>query len=157
MNEGPASMEGNAFYDEVHRRYPQAKFIHVNSAMPEGEIDEALQRGSGAGKYVIAAYASVAANRGTAALGGHLPRLIQNLIATKEPVVLIALGNPYLLRNFPDVAAYIAMYSTVPPSEIAAAKAIFGAIPIGGKLPVSIPGFASVGDGIGMELHVQKR
>jgi beta-N-acetylhexosaminidase len=156
MNEGPASVEGTAFYDEVRKRMPQARFIHANSAMSKNDIDEALQRGSGAGKYVIAAYASVAANRGTAALGGELPGLIQSLIATKKPVVLLALGNPYLLRNFPDVAAYVAMYSTVPPSEIAAAKALFGVIPIGGKLPVSIPGFASVGDGIGVELHVQK-
>lgn len=156
MNEGPASVEGTAFSDEVRRRMPQARFVHANSAMSASEIEEALQRGSGAGKYVIAAYASVAANRGTAALGGELPGLIQSLVATKKPVVLIALGNPYLLRNFPDVAAYVAMYSTVAPSEIAAAKALFGAIPIGGKLPVSIPGFAKVGDGIGMELHVQK-
>jgi beta-N-acetylhexosaminidase len=156
MNEGPASVEGTAFYDEVHKRMPQARFVHANSAMSASDIEEALERGSGAGKYVIAAYASVAANRGTAALGGELPGLIQSLIATKKPVVLVALGNPYLLRNFPDVAAYLAMYSTVPPSEIAAAKALFGAIPIGGKLPVSIPGFAKVGDGISMELHVQK-
>jgi beta-N-acetylhexosaminidase len=156
MNEGPASVEGTAFYDEVHKRMPQARFVHANSAMSANEIEEALQRGAGAGKYVIAAYVSVAANRGTAALGGQLPSLIQELIATKKPVVLVALGNPYLLRNFPDVAAYVAMYSTVPPSEIAAAKALFGAIPISGKLPVSIPGFARVGDGISMELHVQK-
>ena len=148
MNEGPASVEGTAFSDEVRRRMPQARFVQANSAMSESEIDAALERGAGAGKYVIAAYASVAANRGTAALGGALPHLIQNLIATKKPVVLLALGNPYLLRNFPDVAAYLAMYSTVPPSEIAAAKALFGEIPIGGKLPVSIPGFARVGDGI---------
>ena len=150
MNEGAASVEGTAFYDEVHRRMPQAMFIHVSSAMSKSDIDAALQRGAGAGKYVIAAYASVAASRGTAALGGELPELIQGLIATKKPVVLVALGNPYLLRNFPDVAAYLAMYSTVPPSEIAAAKALFGAIPVSGKLPVSIPGFARVGDGISL-------
>lgn len=148
MNEGPSSVEGTAFSDAVRHRMPQARFVQANSAMSESEIDAALGRGAGAAKYVIAAYASVAANRGTAALGGELPRLIENLIATKKPVVLLALGNPYLLRNFPDVAAYVAMYSTVPPSEIAVAKALFGEIPIGGKLPVSIPGFAGVGDGI---------
>jgi beta-N-acetylhexosaminidase len=90
----------------------------------------------------------VAANRGTAALGGALPTLARNLIATKKPVVFLALGNPYLLRNFPEVAAYVALYSTVPPSEIAAAKALFGEIPIEGRLPVSIPGLAKLGAGI---------
>jgi beta-N-acetylhexosaminidase len=39
-------------------------------------------------------------------------------------------------------------YSTVPVAEIAAVKALFGEIAIGGKLPVTIPGFAKYGDGI---------
>ena len=77
---------------------------------------------------------------------GDFPALIENLIATKKPVMLMALGNPYLLRSFPGVAAYLTTCSSVPVSEIAAVKALFGEIPIAGKLPVSIPGFAQYGD-----------
>ena len=148
MIEGLASVEGRAFAGEILRRKPLARMIQADSTMSEAELDAALQRGAMAGQYVIAAFASVAANRGTAGLGGSLPKLVQNLLATKKPVIFVAMGNPYLLRNFPDVAAYLATYSTVPPSEIAAVKALFGEISIGGKLPVSIPGFAKVGDGI---------
>lgn len=146
--EGPASVEGSAFSAEVRKRFPQATFIRADSTMPERELDAATQLGASDANYVIAAFASVAANRGSAGLGGGLPRLVQNLMATKKPIVFLALGNPYLLRNFPDVAAYLTTFSTVPPSEIAAAKALFGEIAIDGKLPVSIPGFAAVGDGI---------
>lgn len=39
-------------------------------------------------------------------------------------------------------------YSTVQPSEIAAVKALFGDIPIQGRLPVTIPGIAKYGEGI---------
>jgi beta-N-acetylhexosaminidase len=113
-------------------------------------LQAALERSADATQYVVVAFASVAAYRGSVALGGGFPQLVQNLLATKKPVALIAMGNPYLLRNFPDVAAYMTTYSTVPPSEIAAAKALFGEIPIGGKLPVSIPGFAQYGDGISL-------
>jgi beta-N-acetylhexosaminidase len=73
---------------------------------------------------------------------------VQDLIATKKPVVFLAMGNPYLLRTFPGVAAYLALYSTVPPSEVAAVRALFGEIAVEGKLPVSIPGFAKAGDGL---------
>ena len=148
MIEGPASVEGTAFSAEVHKRMPLARIIQCDSGMPETDLEAALQSGASAGRYVIAAFASVAANRGSAGLGGSLPKLVQDLIATKKPVVFLSMGNPYLLRNFPGVAAYLAMYSTVPPSEIAAAKALFGEIAIGGRLPVSIPGFAKLGDGI---------
>jgi len=60
----------------------------------------------------------------------------------------VALGNPYIARAFTGVAAYLTTYSTVATSETAAAKALFGEIAIGGKLPVTIPGFAKYGDGI---------
>ncbi|HEY1216874.1 MAG TPA: hypothetical protein VGE93_24885, partial [Bryobacteraceae bacterium] len=63
-------------------------------------------------------------------------------------VALVSLGSPYLLRDFPGVAAYAATFSTTTTSEEAAEKAIIGVIPITGKMPVSIPGLAKVGDGI---------
>jgi beta-N-acetylhexosaminidase len=73
---------------------------------------------------------------------------VRNLMASGKPVTLIALGNPYLLRDFPNAAAYMATFSTVPPSEAAAVRALFGEIPIRGHLPVSIPGEATYGEGI---------
>jgi hypothetical protein len=63
-------------------------------------------------------------------------------------VALIALGNPYVLRNFGTVTAYMATYSSVAPSEIAAARATLGEIGVTGHLPVTIPGQAAYGEGI---------
>ena len=39
------------------------------------------------------------------ALGGNYPALIEKLKGMGKPVVLISLGNPYLLRSFPDVSS----------------------------------------------------
>jgi hypothetical protein len=36
----------------------------------------------------------------------------------------------------------------VPPSEVAAVRALFGEAPISGHMPVAIPGFAAYGAGI---------
>ncbi len=140
MIEGPESIEGAAFSAGVRRHIPGARIITADSTMPASQIDQLLERGAGASQYCIAAFASVAAKRGSAGLGGELPRLVKGLIATGKPVVFTALGNPYLLRTFPDVAAYLTTYSTVPPSETGAVKALFGEIPITGRLPVTIPG-----------------
>jgi len=150
LTESSASVEGQAFAVEVRKRSVMANVTILDSRMPDADLQSALERSKDAGQYVVAAFASVAAYRGSVALGGGFPQLIQNLVATKKPVALIAMGNPYLLRNFPDVAAYMTTYSTVPPSEISAVKALFGEIAIGGKLPVSIPGFAQYGDGISL-------
>ena len=116
--------------------------------MPRQQVDESLGRLSGCASYAVAAFAPVTASQGTVGLGGELPHAIEAMAATGKPVTLIALGSPYLLRNFPDVTAYLATFSSVPPSEIAAVKALWGEIPIRGRLPVSIPGMAAYGDGI---------
>ncbi len=150
LTEGPTSIEGQAFAAEVRKRSAAAQVVIADTSMSDMDLDAAVDHASQAGQYVVAAFVSVAAYRGNVALGGGFPAMLQKLIATKKPVDLIALGNPYLLRNFPDVAAYMTTYSTVPPSEVSAVKALFGEIPIGGKLPVSIPGFAAYGDGIAL-------
>ncbi len=124
--------------------------VTLDSTMSEMDLQAAVDSASQANQYVVAAFANVAAYRGDVALGGGFPQFVQNLLATKKPVAFIAMGNPYLLRSFPDVAAYMTTYSTVPPSEVSAVKALFGEIAIGGKLPVSIPGFAQYGDGISL-------
>jgi beta-N-acetylhexosaminidase len=73
---------------------------------------------------------------------------VKSLVKGAAPVVLVSLGNPYLLRDFAGVSSYLATFSPVPASEISAVKGLFGEIAIRGRLPVSIPGVASVGHGL---------
>jgi hypothetical protein len=54
------------------------------------------------------------------------------------------------VRSFPKVSAYLTTYSPVATAEVAAVKALFGEIDIGGHLPVTIPGIADLGFGIVM-------
>ncbi len=150
LAESRTSVEGQAFAQELRKHGQTAAVILLDSSMSEADLQAAVTRTAGAAGYVVAAFASVAANRGSVALSGGFPHLVQSLIDTKKPVTLIALGNPYLLRSFPDVAAYMTTYSTVPPSEISAVKALMGDTAIGGRLPVTIPGLAKYGDGIAL-------
>jgi len=132
----------------VRRRQARAQTASVDPAMSRLQIDETLAKLSGCSAFAIAAFAPVTAARGSVSLGGELPYAVESLALKGKPLVLIALGNPYLLRSFPSVAAYLATFTTVPPSELSAVKAIFGETAIRGRLPVSIPGLAKLGDGI---------
>ncbi len=145
---------GQALAQEIHRR-TTASVAFVDNSMPDIELNQAAQQTSACEAVVVAAFASVAAYRGDVALGGGFPALLTKLIASGKPMVLVALGNPYLLRNFPEVSAYLTTYSTVPPSEIAAVKALFGEIAVDGKLPITIPGIANYGDGIHLDATVK--
>ncbi|MDQ6708721.1 MAG: glycoside hydrolase family 3 C-terminal domain-containing protein, partial [Acidobacteriota bacterium] len=154
LTESRSAVMGQALAQEIHRR-TTASVAFVDNSMPDIELNQAAQQTSACGAVVVAAFASVAAYRGDVALGGGFPALLTKLIASGKPMVLVALGNPYLLRNFPEVSAYLTTYSTVPPSEIAAVKALFGEIAVDGKLPITIPGIANYGDGIHLDATVK--
>lgn len=150
LGEGARSREGEVMSEELRLRVPGARIELLYSSMSDFDLAAAFQRNLDATHYVIAAFTSVSAYRGNVALAGAYPQLVQNLIDTKKPVVLVAMGNPYLLRSFPKADAYMATYSTVAPSEISAVRALFGAIAVSGKLPVTIPGQAKYLDGISL-------
>ena len=135
---------------EIKRRAPGAQIELLHAGMSDTQLTAAWERARNARQFVVAAFSSVSAYRGNVALSGSYPQLVQNLVATKKPVVLVALGNPYLLRSFPGVAAYLTTYSSVPPAEISAARALFGDIAVNGKLPITIPGQAAYMEGISL-------
>ncbi len=151
LTEGHYSAEGQVFAQEVHKRFPKAALATLDPSMPREAADAALENLHDCTGYVVAAYSAVAAYRGTVSLGGELPHAIDEMIGSGKPVTLIALGNPYLLRDFPKVSAYMATFSTTPASETAAARGLFGEIAIAGHLPVTIPGLAQLGQGLQIE------
>jgi beta-N-acetylhexosaminidase len=148
LPESRCSTQGRRFAQEVRRRAPKATLTSLWPEMTDAEIAQAVADTAASDTIVLAAFASTAAYRGSVALLGSYPKLIDALGAAGRKLVFVSFGNPYLARNFPQAGAYLAAYSTVEPSEIAVAKALFGEIAIGGRLPVTIPGVARLGDGI---------
>jgi beta-N-acetylhexosaminidase len=147
LAESHYSNEGVVFTQEIHKRSPDALVLTLDPSLPDPALDVATQRAGFCDATVVGAFVPVAA-RANLAVSAGFAKLIDTLIGSGKPMTLIAFGNPYLLRTFPKVAAYLTTYSTVPPSEVAAVKAIFGEMPIRGRLPVTIPDLAKYGDGI---------
>jgi beta-N-acetylhexosaminidase len=148
MPESRYSAEGHILAQEIRKRARAASILQADSSMTRDTLDEAIAKLPACDSYVVAAFSSVSPGSGSVGLSGELPHAIEALTAQGKPLTLVALGNPYLLRNFPHVTAYLATFSTVPPSEIAAVKALWGEIAIGGHLPVTIPDLAKYGEGI---------
>jgi beta-N-acetylhexosaminidase len=148
MTEGRYSTDGVTLAQEVRKRSPKAALIALDGAMTREQVDGLLEKLPGCAEYAVAAFAPVNAGAGTVGMSSELSRAIDNLIASGKPLALVALGNPYMLRAYPKATAYLATFSTVAPSEIAAVKALWGEIAIRGHLPVTIPEEARYGEGI---------
>ncbi|HXN46580.1 MAG TPA: glycoside hydrolase family 3 C-terminal domain-containing protein, partial [Bryobacteraceae bacterium] len=148
LTESRGSQQGKVLAAEVRKRMPNASITMLDPTAAESDLEQAAASTQTSAVTVVAAFVSVAAYRGSVALAGGYPALLNRVLANGKPVILVALGSPYLLRNFPIAGGYLTTYSTVAPSEIAAVKALFGEISIQGRLPVTIPGLAKYGDGI---------
>jgi beta-N-acetylhexosaminidase len=148
MTEGRYSSDGVTFSQEVRRRSPKATLIALDGSVTRADVDGLLEKLTACAEYAVAAFAPVSAGAGTVTMSSELSRSIDGLIASGKPLALVALGNPYLLRAYPKATAYLATFSSVAPSEIAAVKALWGEIAVRGHLPVTIPGEARYGEGI---------
>jgi beta-N-acetylhexosaminidase len=81
----------------------------------------------------------------------HAPahaRLLESLAALDKPVVTVLFGNPYAAGSFSRAPALLLAYETCDASELAAARALLGEAPIGGRLPITLPGLFEFGHGL---------
>ena len=148
MSENSFSTRGEALARELVRRMPDLKTFVTNPTMPDELLNAIASQTKQCKQIYAAAFITVAASRGSVDLEGGLDSFLKTLVHNPVPIALIAFGNPYLLRAVPDIGSYAATFSTAVTSETAAAKAILGEIPIGGKMPVDIPGLTKIGDGL---------
>jgi beta-N-acetylhexosaminidase len=150
---------GRQFERELRRRIPGAKIIYIDSriAGPMAPVVESAV--NAAQKVILAVYVVPTAGKKVQTEAGAVVNsiglaqtpaaLMQSILDnSRDKTVVVSFGSPYLAADFPQVENYICAYSPVPISETAAARALFGEIPIQGHLPVTIPGFGPRGAGI---------
>jgi len=143
-----ATQIGLKFVQEFQRRSPEGKVLSIDASLPLTAALAALPDTSVCSAVVVVSSVTSAVYNDKIDLPGSLGDFVRKLTDGRTPVALVSLGSPYLLEGFPKVAAFLATFGATSVSETAAVKALFGEIPITGHLPVTIPGFAQLGDGI---------
>jgi len=142
ITERRISQFGQRTIQDFQRRAPAGRVISLDTGLPLAALEATAGDTTACSAIVAASFASVSAD-----LKDVKPFLV-NLTQGHPPVVLLPFENPYLLTSVPNATAFLTTFSSSLPSEIAAVKALFGEVPISGHTPVSIPGFAQIGDGI---------
>lgn len=97
---------------------------------------------------VIAVYAKVRYGTGKISITPENVSLIEKITSANKNTVVVSLGSPYLLKEFPNVPSYICAYGDSDVSITAVLKSITGQIKFKGKLPVSITETYKFGSGI---------
>jgi beta-N-acetylhexosaminidase len=150
---------GRMLEREILTRAPDAHVIYVDARSAAGMRPSVMEAVEQAEHVVAALYVIPTAGKAMRAAGGGLTNTVSMdgttgsllsaiLDRAATRTVVLAMGNPYVVQDFPAIENYLCAFSNASVSETAAVKAIFGEIPIGGHLPVMIPGIASRGDGL---------
>ncbi|MBS1829316.1 MAG: hypothetical protein JST93_28695 [Acidobacteria bacterium] len=146
LSESRYGSQGRRITQEIKQRGAEMPVSLIDPQWTAAEIEEAAKTAASCNTTVVAAFAGYSGN-------GTLPEFQQNFLRgfiESRPTILVTLGNPYLVRAYPQVKAFLATFSTSQPSEAAAVRAVLGEIPLTGRLPISIPGIAKQGGGLGL-------
>ena len=95
---------------------------------------------------VFASFARAVPWKGSLALPDDVAGLAAELAVAGAPV--LSFGDPYLLDQLPGAGTYILAWSDADVSQVSAARAITGEIPITGRLPIDLPPDYRVGHGL---------
>jgi beta-N-acetylhexosaminidase len=97
---------------------------------------------------IAALFVRVADRKGNVGFPEDRRVFVNELLSTGKPAAIVSFGSPYLIERFPDAPTWLAAFATNDVAQRAAARALFGEISIGGKIPVTVPGVAQRGDGL---------
>lgn len=121
-----------------------------SDAAPE-LLDRVRNRAGKAELCLVALHVPLVTGTGKLGLPPRLAGWLKGLVQVKPSTLLISLGDPYLIRQLSSFPTCLCTFSHVSTSQEAAVKALFGEIPLAGRLPVSIPGVAARDTGLHRE------
>src|SRR5580700_4300 len=140
--------DGRVLERQIRKRVPDARVLYVDPRVAAARSDEVLNAADRAQQVVVAVYVVPSAARtrtvargqkNSASLPDATAMLLSRILArATAKTAVLAMGTPYLTDDFPTIQNYICTFSNATVSEVSAAKALFGEIPIPGHMPVNL-------------------
>ena len=135
--------ELRARFDSVTTLRADTRFVNASilKLPPPESYDVAL----------LALFVRVSDRKGNVDVPSEQAALAEQLYKTGKPVITLGLGSPYLIERFPQAETWLAAFGISDVAQISVPRALFGEIPVRGKLPVTIPG-VNLKAGFGIEV-----
>lgn len=125
----------------------RVSFENIDRRTTEEEKLKILEAAENADLVVIGSFIMVRSHQ-PIQLPDELRDIVTDITKIDTPKVLMAFGNPYIVRDLPDVDSHILAWSSSANQVRQTVPGLFGAENIGGKLTAEIPGFYKIGDGL---------
>lgn len=143
------SVPSRTFIPELKQRWPNTTAIEITDRTTASEFDLVRALARKADVIVAGVWVRIASYSGRMDLSPAQVALLESVAAQQKPFVAVLFGNPYVATFVPKLPAVLLTYEFSDATERAAVRAIAGEIPIGGKLPIALPGMFPIGHGLG--------
>lgn len=137
---------------ELKARWPSTDAVEISDRTSPDELDMVRLLADRSDAIVAGIFVRAASASGRLDLAPQVVKLLEDLARasaqTRKPFIAVFFGNPYAAMSVPSLPAMLFTYDFSDAAERAAVRAVMGEIPIGGKLPVALPGQFPLGGGI---------
>jgi beta-N-acetylhexosaminidase len=141
-----------AMLPALRARWNDVQAIEVSDATTPNELALVRAMASRFDAIVAGIFVRVSSGTNRLDLAPPVVTLLQDLARMSgrrnQPFVSAFFGSPYVPLSVPDLPAMLLTYDLSDVAEESAVRAIAGEIPIGGKLPIALPGLYPVGHGL---------
>src|SRR3954469_5772828 len=142
---------GRSFVPALAARWPGVTAIELSDRSTAAELDLVRAVAPRYDGIIVALYVRAASGSGRLDLSPEIVRLLETLSrasSPERPLIACFFGNPYVAGSLPEVPAALLTYDLGDLAEQSAVRALAGEIPIGGRLPITIPNLAGAGEGL---------
>jgi len=143
-------LAGRYFNRRLRDTYPRLVTANLERDAAEAVYRGVLRQARRSQLVVVGIYVTAVSYSGTIAVSQDLVDFIRSLRRIGVPHIVVSFGNPYLVRSFPDIQAYMLAWSGSEASQRAAARALFGEFALSGHTPTAIPPLFEIGAGISL-------
>ena len=139
---------GAQFNAELRRVAPALHTELINPEDPAPDFRRLLVLSDSVDVAVVGSYLTTGSNVSNPNAPEPIAQFMRDLVRRHPRTLVVAFGNPYLLQQVPAAASYLVAWGGFPVSQTAAGRALVGAAPITGRLPISIPPLLRFGAGL---------
>lgn len=133
---------------ELELRGIEVDTVKLGVEMSEETAARVLRDAPRYDHVLVSAFVRVSSSKGTTQMVPSQAALVRRLAEAGTSVLVVSYGSPYLLSQFPTVPVYLCALGWSDSSQRAVVAALLGEGPSRGKLPVTIPGQAVLGQGL---------
>lgn len=139
---------GSLFNAEIRRVVPGLRTELITSEDPAPNFDRLLAMSDSVDVAIVGSYLTTGTNVSNPNAPEPLAQFMRDLVRRHPRTLIVGFGNPYLLQQVPSASSYLVAWGGFPVSQTAAGRALIGAAPITGRLPITIPPLLQFGAGI---------